>query len=108
MCVSLCFSVSESESLLSGHSGPAWWLLGIRPGPFSIVYTTSQFLGIQLRLGTTLQAGAGSLLLTHPVGGGIPEVAEHTIHFLQSLAAGLAIVLMVLGLLNGQVCGGHF
>lgn len=108
MCVFVLVCVSESESLLSGHSGPAWWLLGIRPGPFGIVYTASQFLGIQLRLGTTLQAGAGALLLTHPVGGGIPEVAEHAIHFLQSLAAGLAVVLVVLGLLNGQVCGGHF
>lgn len=104
----MCVCVSESESLLSGNCGPAWWLLGIRPGPFGIVYTASQFFGIQLRLGATLHGGAGSLLLTHPVGGGIPEIAEHAIHFLQSLAAGFAIVLMVLGLLNGQVCGGHF
>lgn len=95
-------------SLLPSNCGPAWWLLGIRPGPFRVVNAASQFFGIQLRVGATLQAGACALLLAHPVRSGIPEIAEHAIHFLQSLATGLTIVLMVFGLLNGQVCGGHF
>lgn len=80
---------------------PTWRFLGFRPAPVRVVHTTSELLGIQLGFRAALQAGARALLIAHPVSRGIPEIAEHAIHFLQTLAAGLAIVLMVFVLLYG-------
>ena len=84
--------------------GSASRLLGIRPGPIGIVDATAEFLGVELRLRTALETSPCALLIAHPVGRGIPVVPEHAVHLIQTLAAGLAIVLVRPALLNGQMC----
>jgi len=67
------------------------------------VDAAAQFLGVQLRLGTALETSGRALLLAHPVGRWVPVVPEHAVHLVQTPAAGFAIVLVGLALLDGQM-----